>query len=494
MGENEIEKQKGTVSADDDPQQEEFISNGPKAGFQPHVVFASLIGSLGSFSFGYNLGSMNAIEPRMKKCPNVVPFFFGNIFSSNDPSGCFKVGDDTWGYISSILCLGALAGCILAGKLVDKIGRKSLIIWNNAVYIGGLMFLAFAINPFCLLVGRALVGLGIGVSCVVVPMYLTEISSWDVRGVIGSMHQFSIVIGYLASLTMGLLVTLDKSNQIPWSWRVILGFDLLPSIAQIVMMYWYCPESPKYLFKVRGDTIQGEFVLRWLRGNSFSSLEYNHYCKKTSDGGTLQRHPTGLFKLLMRYPESHKSLFIIAMLHLAQQLSGINAIFYFSTAIFDEEKSSLAPYVPILIALLNVFMTVVSLALMDRAGRRILLLSSVAGMVLAYIGFTSSLYFSLFILKAISVLLFVAAFAIGMGPVPWLMLGEIFAPWCAGAGVTLGVSVNWIFNFLVVASFQPLRSILGKNVVLPYLIFLVIFGIWAFFGIPETKGKPANLL
>jgi MFS family permease len=325
-------------------------------------------------------------------------------------------------------------------------------------------------------------------------LYLTEISSWDVRGVIGSMHQFAIVTGYLVSLAIGLLVSFDKTDRFPWSWRAVLGFDLLPSILQLVVMYWYCPESPKYLFKIRGDTIQGEFALRWFRGNSFSTLEYNHYCKNSTDQGTLQRQPTGLFKLLSRYPESHKSLFIIAMLHLAQQLCGINAIFYFSTAIFDEEKSSLAPYVPILIAILNVLMTIISLALMDRAGRRILLLLSVAGMILAFTGFTISMYFSIFVLKAISVLFFTASFAIGMGPVPWLLLGELFSPWCVGAGVTLGVSINWIFNFLVVASFQPLRAVLGKNVVLPYLIFLVIFGIWALFGLPETKGRPAKLL
>lgn len=450
-----------------------IAEEGRRFGYSKNVVLAAIAGSLGSFSFGYNLGSLNVISPVMLKCSSVTDTGWG----------CFRVEEGNWSNISSFLCLGALIGCLGGGKLVDRMGRRGLILWNNSVYVCGLGLMLGAMHWSMLLMGRFLVGIGVGVSCVAVPMYLTEISSWDVRGVIGSLHQLLIVIGYLVSLLLGLGVNLNG-----FMWRVLLGADIIVCSLQILFaVSGLMPESPKY-WMLRGETERAESALRYFRGPKYDPDELDLYSNTTNTAGVQQSF--GLFTLLRtRFSQVYKSLGLVVLLHLGQQLSGVNAIFYFSTIMFQGNV-----YVPVLIAVLNVLMTVLSLALMDRAGRRPLLLTSLIGMCLCYSIFTFSYYQGLETVKAGAVLGFIASFALGMGPVPWLMLGEVFAPWALSAGVSLGVSVNWLSNFVVVAVFQRQLHYLQKNVMLPYLAFLLVLLVWTAKYLPETKGRPAALL
>ena len=439
-----------------------------KAGYPGNLVVAALGASLGSFSFGYNMGSLNAVSTVLTECTG-----------SQGAWGCVKVTEAQSGYIASFLCLGALIGCLSGGKIIDRLGRRGLILWNNVSFVMGLGLMVGSTHWTMLMIGRLLVGVGVGVSCVAVPMYLTEVSSWDVRGVIGSLHQLMIVVGYLLALLFGL--TLKNTF---YMWRIIIGADLLVCGVQVLMgMVGLVRESPKHSM-LKDDQQAAEDTLKWLRGPAYDEREQREL------GTTQVVKPLGLITLVRtRLPEVYKSLLIVALLHLAQQLSGVNAIFYFSSQIFANSV-----YVPIGIAVLNVVMTVVSLALMDRAGRRPLLLLSTGGMILAYILFTVAEHGSMATLKATSVLFYIASFALGMGPVPWLMLGEIFSPWSVSAGVTLGVGVNWVSNFIVVAIFQPQLNLLGRNVMLPYLVVLVLVFLWAALCLPETKGRPAALL
>jgi hypothetical protein len=293
-------------------------------------------------------------------------------------------------------------------------------------------------------------------------------------------------------------------------WRVIIGADGLVCLLQIIFgLLGVLKESPKY-WLLRGEKGKAEATLKWLRhqpnekferGNEKVDIDLvnnDHQQnndlvnndQQNNDHLNNDQQPLGLYTLIRtRFPQVYKSLGLVFLLHLGQQLSGVNAIFYFSSLMFPGSVT-----VPILIALLNLLMTIVSLLLMDRAGRRPLFLISVAGMILSYLLFTLSLYSGREVLKAASILAFIASFALGMGPVPWLMLGEVFTPWSVSAGVSLGVSVNWISNFVVVAIFQLQLRALGKNVMLPYLTFLLIIMVWAARYLPETKGRAPDLL
>lgn len=403
--------------------------------------------------------------------------------SSGGTWGCFKVQETHWGYISSFLCLGALFGCLLGGRLVDRLGRRGVILWNNVAYLLGLGLMLGSMHWVMLLMGRLLVGIGVGVSCVAVPMYLTEVSSWDVRGLIGSLHQLMIVLGNLLALVLGLTPLLSKSFG--YGWRIVLGADVLVCAMQLVLaLGGVFRESPKY-HVLQGRKERAEETLRWLRGSKYDAKELE------STDGTSDVQPLSLYTLLRtRFSQIWKSLGLVLLLHIGQQVSGVNAIFYFSALMFQDNA-----YVPVLIAVFNVVMTVVSLVLMDRAGRRPLLLSSLVGMILCYLLFTLSMYQTQITgLKAISVLGFIASFALGMGPVPWLMLGEVFSPWSVSAGVSLGVSANWISNFIIVALFQTQLRTLGRNVMVPYLFFLILILLWALKYLPETKGRSAGLI
>lgn len=487
-------------------------NDGQYGGVTARLLMACLAASLGSFSFGYNLGSLNAVLPRLKTCSRHLTSTWSFAWTAQ----CFAITGSQEGLASSLLCFGALIGCLGAGRVVGKVGRRPLLFANAVLYLLGVLVLAASVNVPMLYVGRLLVGLGVGTTCVAAPMYLSECSPRRHRGVFGSLHQMMIVTGYLVSMAVGLgLVSLDTSESGASSgrWRFVLGLNAVSILLQIVLLV-FSPESPVH-FAASASGAKGldwesdqavakaRASLKCLRQQTYDEGELILLVRpllRTDDSPQKSTGDLGLFRMIREGAlGARRSLLAVLLLHLVQQLSGINGVFYFSTNLFaGEGKSSLNTYVPLLIAIVNFVMTVVALVLMDRAGRKKLLVGSCIGMIAALSLYTGSVLTiddmeSLTVLKAASIVGYIASFAVGMGPVPWLMMNEIFDSRTVSSGVGLGVAVNWLANTLVVAVF-PYMLALRSFIFTPFIAVLVAFLAWAVARLPETKGRAPQLL
>lgn len=443
------------------------------------LVASSFLAALGSFSFGYNLGSVNTPSSSFTLCP-----------AGSSVWQCFPISDASWGLIPSVLSVGALFGSLLAGPLANRLGRRSAVLCANGPYLVGLLLMSLALNYWMLLVGRILIGIGVGISCIAAPLYLTEICTVSARGLIGSMHQMMICTGLLVAELVGY-----SGLYRPLYWRFMIALDILPCLLQLVGMAMVSPESPRHLL-LRNEQSAGEAALRRLRGSHFSQAEVHALLDAAADSTT---ETWGLTELLTTHRGiALKSLLIASFLHIGQQLSGINSILFFSSSIFAQQQpsspASSPSMVPPLIGLLNLVMTVFAIMAIDRAGRRFLAISSSSVMFLSSLALTFGFVTDQRALSVAAVLGFVGSFAFGLGPVPWLMTNELFPTKAAGSAVALAVCCNWLANLTVTATFAPLMALLGNYAFVPYSICILIFLLFSLFLLPETRGRPADFI
>jgi sugar porter (SP) family MFS transporter len=419
--------------------------------------------------------------------------------------------------VASILCAGALVGSFIAGPIANRFGRKVCVLVNNIPYIAGLLFLALAQNLTYLLVGRFLVGIGVGCACIGVPLYLTEISTVAARGILGSAHQLAIVTG----IVVAELVALTGLYQ-AFKWRFMFALDLLPCLVQLIGLSFLSVESPRFLVgKHRIDEAQK--ALRRLRGTHFNEAELSSIIGASSQkaevgSGNRDDMEKGAVDVLLpsegetssswsltdllfrKLSTSYKSLLVATTLHVGQQVSGINSILLFSDSIFAPSEgtapasSSTQSVVPLIIAFINFTMTVIAIFVIDRTGRRFLALTSSAVMTLSGVALTFSFVLGVNTLAIISVLLFVGAFAFGLGPVPWLMTNELFPTCAVGSAVSLAVATNWISHMVVTGTFFAVSDLMGSYAFLPYTLCMAGFFLFSLFLLPETKGRPVSFI
>jgi len=443
------------------------------------LLLVSILASIGSFNFGYNISAVNTPSSTFEKCA----------FQEGFPWECFFVSAEQWGLVAGIMALGALFGSLAAGPLATRLGRKRTVLLPNLFYIIGLLLMAFSSQYWMLVVGRAIIGIGVGLACIATPIYLTEIARPEARGLIGSFHQLSIVVGFLIAELLGYV-----GFARPYWWRLFFGIDLIPCLVQIVGVFVWCPESPRFL-ALQGRMEETKASLLVLRGSTFQEAEFKELevsaQQHASSSERLLRQSIGLISLFTNhFKEAWRSLLVASVLHLGQQLSGINAVLFFSSKLFPE------PIVPVLIGLLNLIMTVLAILVIDHAGRRPLALSS------SLIMFLSTLLLILFsffqiesrLLSISAILVFVGSFAFGMGPIPWLMTNELFPTAAVSSAVSFAVGLNWISNMAVTVSFPFVREHLGRFVFAPYAVCIGAFFVFSLFMLPETRGRLAAFI
>ncbi|KAJ2793727.1 Bifunctional purine biosynthesis protein PurH, partial [Coemansia guatemalensis] len=330
----------------------------------------------------------------------------------------------------------------------------------------------------------------------------------------------SIVLGILAALTVGML-----ANRGPY-WRVSVGVGLLLACLHLLLVA-FAPESPRYLWQ-RGREPEARTVLRRLRGVADVDSETATWTAAASgprlargqrlevdqaacpdgpstaaeeDGGSKPAVADGAEELreegasvtifnIFRIARYRRPWLLVLLLQFGQQLSGINTVFYFSSSVLEKMFSSeLSSILTMLIGVLNVFGTALAALIVDRFGRRPLLLSSIGGMVVSVTLLGVGLGFKLNILAAVSLYLVVASFAPGYGPVPFLLGTELFDVRAAGAGGSWGLAANWIGAFIVATSFLPLLNVIGEWVFAVFVAALLACGAVFYLYIPETKGR-----
>ncbi|XP_077446090.1 solute carrier family 2, facilitated glucose transporter member 1-like [Stigmatopora argus] len=447
-----------------------------------YLLFSLMTAVIGSLQFGFNTGVINAPEQKLRS-------FFNDTWMERygepiDAGVCTVV----WSVTVAIFSVGGMVGSFSVGVMADRFGRRrSMFLVNILALIGGgLMGLSTTCASYEMVIaGRLVIGLFCGLFTGLTPMYVGELSPTPLRGAFGTLHQLGVVIGILLAQVLGLEGLLGSSRL----WPLLLALTVAPAVVQCLMLP-FCPESPRFLLINLKREEEARKALIRLRGNEDVSGDLQEM-KEESSKMALEKKVT--IPELFRCPAYRQPLLVAVMLQLSQQLSGINAVFYYSTSIFTSAGVRQPIYATIGAGVVNTVFTVVSLFLVEKAGRRTLHLLGLGGMAVAALLMTVSLlqkevagmsYVAIF-----AVMVFVAMFELGPGPIPWFIVAELFSQGPRPAAMAVAGCCNWTSNFLVGISFPKLVELCGPWVFLIFLAFLVLFLVFTFFKVPETKGK-----
>ncbi|KAL8601902.1 hypothetical protein ACOMHN_020637 [Nucella lapillus] len=447
------------------------------------AVAACILGS--SFQVGYNTSVVNSPA-------DVIKDFYNSTYAARSgkpmPESVMTL---LWAVTVSCYAAGGMVGGLSAGYWANRYGRKGALLRNNIVVVvaAGLMgFSKMAGSYEMLIVGRIISGVNAGVNSGVAPLYLSEISPVSLRGLCGTFNQIAICFGTVIGEVTGLEVLLGTQAL----WPITLGFPVLPVLFQLLTLP-SCPEAPRFLLVVHNEDDEAEKGLVWLRGTEDVGEELEEMRREAAE----QRNTVKfLVKDLFRNPELRWPLIISVVLMMAQQFSGINAVIYYSTTVFEGAGLSkgVSQYATVATGAVNVGWTFVSAALIDKLGRRTLMITGLGGMFVFTVVLTIALVFQsyatwLSYLCIGAVTLYIVAFATGPGAIPWFYVAELFAQGPRSAAVSVSVLVNWFSNFTVGLVFPELREAIQEYSFVPFAAMLLASFFFVVCFVPETKGK-----
>jgi len=378
--------------------------------------------------------------------------------------------------------LGAVVGAAFGGKLADKFGRRSVLMQVAILFIVGAVGTALAPGTLSLAIGRVVVGMAIGVASFTAPLYISEVSPPNVRGRLVSLNQLMITIGIVASYLM------DYALAGASAWRWMFALAAIPAIVLFVGLL-FLPESPRWLMS-RSREGEARVLLERIRDTSDVEKELAEIEASLNQQGGSWRE---LFGASLR-----PALIVGIGLAVFQQFTGINTVIYYAPTIFQFagfHSASSAILATVGIGMINVLLTIVALWLLDRAGRRPLLLYGLTGMVislgvLGYAFLSPSLSNVVASVAVVSLAVYVACFAIGLGPVFWLMIAEIYPLRIRGRAMGVATMANWGSNLIIALTFLSLLHALGRAWTFwLYAIVGVLGWIFVYKMVPETKGR-----
>ncbi|MHB8412924.1 MAG: sugar porter family MFS transporter [Candidatus Acidiferrales bacterium] len=384
--------------------------------------------------------------------------------------------------VVAAVLLGAVVGAIFGGRFADRFGRRNVLIGVAILFIVGAIGTALAPTATWLAIGRVIVGVAIGVASFTAPLYISEVSPANVRGKLVSLNQLMITIGIVASY----LADYGLADMRGWRW--MFGLAAIPAIILAVGLL-FVPESPRWLMS-RSRDVQARSVLERIRETSQVDAELAEI------KASLHQQEGSWHELLS--PALRPALVVGIGLAIFQQFTGINTVIYYAPTIFQFaglHSASAAILATVGVGIVNVALTIVALRVIDRAGRRPLLLYGLVGMILSLglLGFaflSSTLSSMVAWIAVISLALYVACFAIGLGPVFWLMIAEIYPLKIRGRAMGVATVANWGSNLIVALTFLSLLHVLGR----PWTFWLygivgVVAWIFVYRLVPETKGR-----
>lgn len=430
------------------------------------IFFWSVTSALAGFLFGFDTVVISGAEQTIQELWSLSAGMHG-----------FAMGSALYGTV-----LGALLG----GWPADRFGRKKTLLTIGILYIASAVGCAYSIGVWTFIAARFIGGIGIGVSTVVAPMYIAEIAPPRYRGRLGGMFQFNIVFG---------IVVAFASNELlagigPGAWRWMLGVAAIPSLIYTLCCFGL-PESPRWLIGRKGDRNAGLEVLRLIEPNA-TPEEVLAQADEILAFASSRKISLKFWTRQLRIP-----ILLAILIAFFNQMSGINAILYFAPRIFEMTglgaKAALLQSVGI--GVTNLIFTFVGLWLIDRLGRRTLLLIGAIGYI-SSLGLTAWAFFTQhYVIVPACIFAFIAAHAIGQGAVIWVFISEIFPNRHRAEGQTLGSSTHWICAALLTTFFPKMVSVFAPGYV--FLFFCGMMGlelIWIKTMVPETKGVPLELM
>lgn len=444
------------------------------------VYVMAVIAATGGLLFGFDTGVVSGAIPFLQKD--------------------FGVTDGTVELITTAGLIGAIIGALFGGKVTDRIGRRKVLLGAGFIFAVGALWSGFASNPGSLVAARLFLGIAIGASSFAVPLYIAEISPTGIRGTLVSLFQLMITLGILVAYFSDFAFA-DESNLA--SWRPMFYVGVIPALILFVGMI-FLPESPRWLMSV-GREKEALDVLGKTEGASAASVASSIRKDIEKDSDVSSRW-SDLFKPLWKMPV----ITAIGIMFI-QQFVGINTVMYycpkiFQMAGFDGAVAAIGASVGV--AVINVVATLLSVYFVDRIGRRRLFFIGMVGMVVSLCLLAGSFIFDTgaagkFVTVGFT-LLYVAFYAISVGPLGWLIISEIFPQKMRGLGSSLGSITVWVCNSVVTFTFfkiARLLSIPGTEVIVDgeticnsagsflfYALVAALSMVWGWFFVPETKG------
>ncbi|KAK1820368.1 Bifunctional purine biosynthesis protein PurH [Friedmanniomyces endolithicus] len=497
----------------------------------PYLLFLLSSATIGPLLFGYHLAELNEPQEVITCAPQKA-----NPSTATAPNfpQCIPMDPLQFGLVSSFFTLGGLVGALCGGPITTNYGRlKAMLVAAIFAAIGPL-FEALATNIALFTIGRFIAGLGAGASTVIVPIYISEMAPPGQKGFFGSFTQVSINFGILITQFLGLFLSRGQL------WRIILGVGGAIAVAQFVVLMLAGQESPKWLAET-GQAVRAKRVLRKMRGHEANIDEevagwglgseqdlddeeetllsgedhITHHSssngapqdgqpdvgdREQQSAGSLTHSKTAAkaeqavktlgFLAVLQEPDMRRAVLAVVMIMVAQQLCGINSIVMYGVSLLSGLLQANAAFLNVLVAVLNVVVTISAAPLVDKLGRKPCLLMSIAGMGVNSLLLAIGIMHSIPVLSAIAVLLFVASFGLGLGPVPFLLSSELVAAEAVGATQSWALAANWVATFVVAQFFPLVNEKLGQGqVYFVFAAFAAVAGGLTVWLIPETRGK-----
>ena len=431
-----------------------------------YVIMISVIAAIGGLLFGYDTA--------------VIAGAIGSIQTIFDLSPALT------GWAASSAIWGCIIGVIFAGVLSDKYGRKKTLILSAILFAISSIGSSIPNNLTQFVSARLLGGVGVGIASMLSPMYISEIAPAKIRGTLVTLYQLAIVIGI--NLVYYINLQIASSGDAQWNldigWRIMLGSEVIPALIFIILLF-FIPESPRWLAS-KGKIDSAKAIIEKINGQNKSAELLN----EIQDSFKEERG-----SILVLFTSGLRMAIVVGMfLAFFSQITGINAIIYYAPEIFKNIGfgADSAMFQTVIIGTVNTVFTFVAIAFIDKYGRRTLLLWGISGMIIClggvglmfHIELSSGPWLLLFILG------FIASFAMSLGPIPWVLISEIFPTKFRGVAMSISILMVWI-GVVLITQLTPilLEGIGGAFTFWIFMFNAIILIIFTYNMIPETKGK-----
>lgn len=444
------------------------LTDVPPEGQRKITRWAAAI-ALGGFLFGFDTGVVSGALLYVKEDFHLSSFEQGSVVS--------------------VLLIGAVIGATSAGRLSESLGRRKALGAVGVVFIIGTAIVSTANGYAMLMAGRVILGLAVGAASATVPVYLSEISPTKIRGRLLTMNQLMITLGILIAYLVNLAFSSSEM------WRAMFAVGAVPAALMVAATLWFLPESPQWLIS-HGQVDRARRGIASVTDGATADELVARAQHRIAEEREKQKRNAGApdqgpRKLLT--PDLRPALVVGLTLAVVQQFGGINTIIYYAPTIIQQTglNASNSIFYSVFIGVINLVMTLIAIRLVDRAGRRVMVLVSLALMAVSI--FMLGLAFVVgmnSVLTLLFMVIYIAAYAGGLGPVFWTLLGEIFPPSVRAEGSSVATAVNWVSNFIVSLAFLPLAAAIGQGET--FWIFAGICVLAFFFVgryLPETKGR-----
>lgn len=463
-----------------------------EAKITPIVIISCIMAATGGLMFGYDVGVSGGVT----SMNDFLEKFFPKVYRQKNQSGAesnyCKYDNQGLQLFTSSLYLAGLTATFFASYTTRRLGRRLTMLIAGIFFIAGVIFNGAAQNLDMLIVGRILLGCGVGFANQAVPLFLSEIAPTRIRGGLNILFQLNVTIGILFAN----LINYGTSKIHPWGWRLSLGLAGIPAFL-LTFGALLVVDTPNSLIE-RGRLDEGRRVLRRIRGTDNVDAEYDEILRASHAAQQVQ-HP---FRNLLKRRNRPQLVIAVAM-QIFQQFTGINAIMFYAPVLFNTLgfKNDASLYSAVITGAVNVLSTVVSIYSVDRVGRRLLLLEAGVQMFVSQVVIAVVLGIKVTdqsdglgkvwaVLVVVMVCVFVSAFAWSWGPLGWLIPSETFPLETRSAGQSVTVCTNLLFTFVIAQAFLSMLCKMKYGIFAFFSAWVLVMSVFVFFFLPETKNVP----